>query len=414
MQFLRTLNPDLVSYGQVNFDVHLGGEIAHPVIDGGVEVVNAAVGYVDLPNGLSDINGQLAFNQDRLQVVKLTAKTGGGTLDITGFITYGQKLVFNLTAVGQDVRLRYPPGVSSGANANLHLTGTLQSALLSGDVTITRFGINPQFDFSQYLLRAKQPLEVAPRESSLSHLRLDIHVVSTPELQLQTSLAKISGDVDLRLRGTATRPAVLGRVNIVEGDIYFNGTKYRLQRGDITFINPVRVEPVLDVQATTTVRGYDISLGFYGPMSRLSTTYRSDPPLATADIVSLLAFGRKREESAVQLGQTQTLPEAASYQILGQALNAAVSSRVQKIFGVSRIKIDPQPQIAGYNAAAPSVTIEQQVANKLTITYISNLSRTNYQTIQGEYNVNRNLSIVAVRDWNGIVSFDVRVRQRKR
>ena len=90
---------------------------------------------------------------------------------------------------------------------------------------------------------------------------------------------------------------------------------------------------------------------------------------------------------------------------------------MQKIFGVSRIKIDPQMQNQSgleYNGAGPTVTIEQQVANKLTVTYVSNLSRSNYQTIQAEYNVNRSVSIVATRDWNGILSFDLRVRQRRR
>jgi hypothetical protein len=36
------------------------------------------------------------------------------------------------------------------------------------------------------------------------------------------------------------------------------------------------------------------------------------------------------------------------------------------------------------------------------------------QIIQVEYNVTRNVSIVALRDQNGVVSFDVKIRQRKR
>jgi hypothetical protein len=36
------------------------------------------------------------------------------------------------------------------------------------------------------------------------------------------------------------------------------------------------------------------------------------------------------------------------------------------------------------------------------------------QIIQVEYNITRNVSIVALRDQNGVVSFDVKIRQRKR
>jgi translocation and assembly module TamB len=60
------------------------------------------------------------------------------------------------------------------------------------------------------------------------------------------------------------------------------------------------------------------------------------------------------------------------------------------------------------------VTIEQQVTNQLTVTYSTNVSQSSQQIIQMEYNVSRNLSIVALRDQNGIVSFDVRIRQRKK
>jgi len=326
-------------------------------------------------------------------------------------------LSFNLTAKGTDIRLRYPPGVSATANADLTLAGTLKNSLLSGDATVTKFGLNPRFDFALYVANTKQPPPIPNADSPLNGLRLDVHVVSTPQLQVETSLAKVSGDVDLHLRGTGTRPLVLGRVNIIDGDMFFNGTQYHLERGDITFTNPVKIEPVLDMEASAHVRDYDITLGFHGSIEKLSTTYRSDPPLPTADIIALLALGRTREESAglVQMNNTPTttLTESASNALLGQALNATVSSRVQKLFGVSRIKIDPQVGGPENNPNA-RLTVEQQVSNKITLTYITNLSQSAQQIIQVEYNINRNVSILAVRDQNGVVGFDVRVRQRKK
>jgi translocation and assembly module TamB len=69
--------------------------------------------YIDLPNGLSEMNGTLVFNRNRLQVQKLTARTGGGLLDLGGFITYDRGIAFNLTASGRNIRIRYPAGVSS-------------------------------------------------------------------------------------------------------------------------------------------------------------------------------------------------------------------------------------------------------------------------------------------------------------
>jgi translocation and assembly module TamB len=106
--------------------------------------------------------------------------------------------------------------------------------------------------------------------------------------------------------------------------------------------------------------------------------------------------------------------QSASNAILGEALNATTSNRLEKLFGVSRIKIDPQAGGAENNPSGTRVTIEQQVSNNLTLTYITNVSQTAQQIIQAEYYITRNISIIAVRDQNGVVGMDVRLRQRKK
>jgi translocation and assembly module TamB len=381
---------------------------------GQVTVRDAGVSFTDLPNGLSNINGTLVFNENRLQVQTLAANTGGGALNIGGFISYQNGIYFDLTARGKDVRLRYPPGLSAAADADLRYSGTPKASLLSGDILVTRFGVNPRFDFALYLATTKNAPTGPSANSLLDNMRIDVHVTSTPELRVETELAKIAGDADLRFRGTLARPTVLGRVNIAEGDIFFNSTKYRLERGDISFNNPVRIEPVLNVEASARVREYDITLGFHGSVDKLSTTYRSEPPLPTADIIALLALGRTREDAVLNNQPIQqNFAETASSAILGQALDAAVSSRVQKLFGVSRIKIDPQ--VGGPETATGArVTIEQQVNNNVTLTYITNLARANQQIIQGEFNFSRDLSLVVVRDENGVLGFDIKIRHRKK
>ena len=261
-------------------------------------------------------------------------------------------------------------------------------------MTVTRLGVNPQFDLATYLVKGMRGAPALKIDSPLNRVHLDVHVTSTPELQLQTSALRVSGNVDLRLRGTAFRPVVLGRVDLLEGTFDFNGTKYRMERGDITFTNPVRIYPTLDIELSTRVRDYDITLGFHGPIDRMTTTYRSDPPLSSSDIISLLALGRTTAESAnpAMIGTAQYQPavsESASMELLGQALSAAKTSRVQRLFGVSRVKIDPN---AGeeVNSGLARVTVEQQISNKLTLTYITNLNQSAQQIIQFEYNVNKN------------------------
>ena len=419
LKLVETFDPDFTSSGLVTVDMGVYGTLSKPITQGRVKVENGSVAYVGLPSALSDINGSLFFNQDRLQIETLNAHTGGGAVSFSGFATYYRsQLNFDLSLHGQSVRLRYPPGISSTADADLRFAGTPAESALSGDITVNKLAMTPGFDFGGYLERSAQTSALPPTNPLLNRIRMDVHIVTAPELQMQTASIRLSGDADLRLRGTAAKPVIVGRADVIEGEVFFNGTRYRLERGDVTFINPVTTTPVLDLQATTRVRDYDISLNLNGPVDRPSVTYRSEPPLPTSDIIALLAFGQTSEQSA-QLqssGNELSFDAGASSAILNAALNATVSSRVQRLFGVSRIKIDPQGLVTETSPTqtGPAVTVEQQVKNDLTITYTTNVAQASQQIIQVEYNVSRNVSIVGLRDQNGVVSFDVRIRQRKK
>jgi translocation and assembly module TamB len=419
LKLLQVLNSDLVANGPATFTVNIAGTSARPQLSGRLELTDASVSYVDLPNGLSHINGSLVFAQDRIQVEKLTALTGGGELNVGGYLAYRNGLYFDLTATGHDIRLRYPPGVSSSADAALRYTGSAKSSMLSGDIVVNRFGMNPRFDFASYLAQSKKAPAIATLNPFLDNLRLDLHITSAPDLRVETSLAKLSGDLDLHVRGTAARPALVGRVNIAEGDIFFNGTKYRLERGDITFSNPLSIEPVVNLDMSARVQDYDITIGLHGQAvggKGLSMTYRSDPPLDNSDIIALLAFGRTRTQGVYTTGQqpTNTNDTAnTSNAILGEALNATFTDRVQRLFGASRVKIDPQ-FIGSENNPSARVTIEQQISNDITFTYATSLTQSAETVIQVEYNIDKNVSIVAVRDQNGVLGFDIHIRKRKK
>ena len=412
MKLAQMFDANILASGTTSLTVHLAGTMSQPQMRGRMDITNGTLSAVDLPSGLSQINGHMVFAQDRMQIESLRAHIGGGDLDLGGFITYKNGLYFDVTATGNSVRLRYPPGLSASANASLRYTGSAQSSQLSGSVTIIRFAIDPHFDFAQYLESARRPVRTGSQNPFLENLRLDVHIDSTPELRVETSLAKFSGDADLRIRGTVANPAVLGRVNIAEGNVSFNGTKYRLERGDVTFSNPQVIQPIINVEMSARVRDYDITIGFHGPIDRLSITYRSDPPLASGDIIALLAFGRTKTEDIYSNQSTTTL--TTSDTMLQQALTTASNNRVQKLFGVGSVKIDPQV-IGAENNLGPRVTIEQQIQNNITLTYITNLTQSSSeQVIQVEYNVSRSVSVVAVRDQNGILAFEVRIRKRKR
>lgn len=408
----QTLDPDIISSGKVQFTIAAGGVIKNPSLTGRVQFNNVNLAMDGIPNGLSALNGTLVFNKDRLQVETLTATTGGGKINIGGFLTYKNGIYANLTATGEVVRVRLY-GLSTTANTNLTLQGGPQNLLLSGNVLITRFGVGADVDFAAF--SAAGGVSSPPDPNSASNkIRLDVRVTSSPQLDFQNTFAKLAGTVDLSIRGTIAEPSILGRIQITDGSAIFAGTKYELQRGDIYFSNPVRIDPTIDLNATARVETYDITVGLQGTMSNLKPTYRSEPPLSEADIFALLALGRTQEEA--QLYQEQQVQQGANpttSALLGGALNATVSSRIGKLFGGGTVKIDPA-FVGTLGNSTARITVQKQLSRQLSVTYATNVNSTAQQLLQGQYDLTPNVSLVVARDESGVFSVVYKIRRRYR
>jgi translocation and assembly module TamB len=243
-------------------------------------------------------------------------------------------------------------------------------------------------------------------------IRLNVHVMSSPQLDFQNSYAKLAGTVDLMLRGTVAVPSVLGRIEITDGSATFAGTKYQLQRGEIYFTNPVRIDPIIDLDATARVENYDITVGLHGTSTSLKPTYRSDPPLSETDVFALLALGRTQEEAQLyQERQIQAGSDPTTSALLGGALNATVSNRVEKLFGVGSVKIDPA-FVGTLGQSSARITVQQQLSRQITATFATNVNSSAEQLIQVQYDLNRDNSIVVTRDESGVFSIVYKLRQR--
>jgi len=414
LKLAETIDSDITSSGTSTFQVEAHGTLTNPGLRGRVDFQNGSISLEDVPNGLSQLHGTLAFNQDRLEVQSLTAMSGGGLLSVGGYLAYQRGIYADLSVTGKGVRIRYPQGVSSLADTTLHLQGTQNNLLLSGDVLITRFSVSSDLDIAALAAQANSAQVIAPPDAPSNHIRYDVHVQSSPQLNFQNAYAKLAGNVDLHLRGTVASPSLLGQVSITEGNAIIAGTRYDLQRGDIVFSNPVRIEPTIDLSATARVEDYDITLALHGTPQKLAVTYRSDPPLPEADVVALLALGRTENQQRLYTQQQeQSVANPTTDALLGGALNATVSSRVQKLFGAGSVKVDPN-YIGTLGNSTSRITVEEQLGRSITLTYATNVDTTGEQLLQAEIAINRHVSLLVARDESGVFSMVIKATRRYR
>jgi translocation and assembly module TamB len=292
----------------------------------------------------------------------------------------------------------------------LELSGTSVAGLVSGHVQVERLLFAAGVDVASFFASTSDASPGPASSSSfLQNLTFDVEGQTNPGARIEWTGAHIDVDGDVRLRGTWDRPVLLGHIHLLGGEMPFRGNNFVLTRGDINFSNPFRLDPVLNVEMTSMINSYQVTIDFSGPASHLALNYRSDPPLPDSDIVALLALGSPGEENGLRSapGGAQNYGATA---LLSEAISSGIGGRIEHLFGISSFRVDPF--IAGTateSNAAARVTIQQQVTRDLAITYSTNAATSNqYQLIQVEYTVKRGLSIIFLRDINGTYGLDVK------
>jgi translocation and assembly module TamB len=403
VRILRIVAPDVESSGNLALDVRTSGYSSGAAVQGQVRLQNVALATADAPLGVSKLNGTLDLDSDRVQISNMTGEVGGGQVSVGGSIAYRPSLQFNIALQAQSVRLRYPDGLRTLLEGNLAFSGTAESSTLNGRVLLDSLTFTPDFDFAKFGDQFSTGATAPSQPGFADTVRLAIGVQSKENLNATSSEVSIAGRVALQVIGTVANPVITGRTNLTSGELFYRNVRYQLQRGVITFDDPNETHPVMNLTVATTVEQYNLTLTMRGPLDKLTTSYVSDPPLATADIINLIARGKTTQESNATSTSTDSM-------IASQAASQ-LSGSVQKLAGISSLQIDP---LIGSNNQNPSarVAIQQRVTKNLLFTFSTDVSQPGSEMVQGDYQVNKHWSVSMARDQLGGVSVDGKFHTR--
>jgi len=408
LQIAKLFDPDITSSGQLRFDINSFGARANPDVQGQIHIENANILSADAPVGLQNGNGVLTLTKDRLNINEFTGTVGGGKVQASGGIVYRPSVRFDLGLSAHGIRVPYPEGVREALNADLALTGGTEAATLSGQVRINQLWFTPDFDLTTFMGQFGGEVSAPPGQGFSQNLQLNLSVQSTSGINLVSRELTLQGNANLNIRGTAAEPVILGRVNLNSGDLLFMGNRYLLQGGTVDFANSSQTQPVLNLAASTTVEQYDIHLQFHGPTDHLRTNYTSVPSLPPSDIINLLVFGKTSEES----GASPMPGNLGAESLIASQISSQLTSRVEKIAGISRLSVDPVLGGSGsqQNPGA-RVTIQQRVTGNIFVTFSTDVTQTQNQVIELQYNVTPRLTVSGTRDQNGGFGFDTRIKK---
>jgi translocation and assembly module TamB len=397
LHILQMLSSDIRSSGTITLDVNTSGAAQHPDVNGQVVLNNVSVTQAGAPLGIEKLNGTLNIDNERIQLSSLSGQVGGGQLSAGGSISY-RPVQFNVALDAQSVRLRYPNGLRTVLDGNLALTGTRDSSVLSGRVLIDSLSFTPDFDLATFADQFSGSSATPVQPGFAESINLAIAVQSKENLSATSSQVSLEGNANLRVSGTAAVPIITGRSDLTSGELFYRNVRYQLQRGIITFDDSYQTHPVLNVSVSTTVEQYNLTLNLRGPFEKLTTAYSADPPLATADIINLLATGKTTQEAAASQSTDSMIASQAASQVSGS---------VQKLAGLSSLQIDP---LIGGNNQNPSarIAIQQRVTRNFLFTFSTDVTQPGSEVVQGDYRLNKRWSVSAARQQAGGVSLEGR------
>ena len=399
VRILQVVYPDVRSSGKVTLDIHTAG----PGIQGQVRLQSVALATDTAPLGVEKLNGTLSLDNGRLQISEMTGQVGGGQVSAGGSIAYRPSLAFDIALQGKSMRVRYPEGIRSVLDSNLTWTGTAQSSTLRGRVLIDSLSFTPDFDLAGFGDQFSSSTAGLSQPGFTDTINLQLIVQSNSNFSATSSQVSVEGNADLRVTGTASSPVITGRADLTSGELFYRNVRYELQRGIITFDDPNETRPVLNVSVSTTIEQYNLTLSLRGTFDKLTTSYVSDPPLATSDIINLIARGQTGAESAASSQSTDSM-------IASQAASQ-ISGGVQKLAGISSLQIDPLLGGANGNPSA-RVAIQQRVTKNFLFTFSTDVSQPGSETVQGDYQINKRWSVSVTRNQLGGVSIDGRYHTR--
>lgn len=419
---------DIRSAGRAELVGEIQGPLRAPVLSGSAVISDGRLRHFSLPHSLEAVNGRVTFDAGGIRLDGVTARLGGGAvrfggrIGLTGY-TPGE---LDVTATGENMRLRYPEGIRSIVNADLSLRGGFRSPTLGGSVQVLSAVSSRSFDTGGELFefsRPGAPGAPSPAEPTIP-LRFDVRIVAPSSLRVENNAARIVSSADLNLRGTYDRPLLFGRAEVERGEVRFEGKRYLVTRGTIDFTNPTRIEPFFDVEAETRVRvpgqTYRVVLGATGTPQRFNYELTSDPPLPPVDILSLLLSDvtptRDVELRAIQSPNTaeeRLIRERATRALVG-AVSQEVGKLAEQAFGLEVFQLtpmlaDPNQQSSRLTPSA-RLTIGKRISDRVYLTYARSLSSTRDQIILLEYDQSDRLSWILSQNEDRTYALDIRVR----
>jgi len=369
--------------GVLQANVRVTGSGSDPHIEGAVDIRGGAFAVPEFGTRYTGLDTRVDLNSEGLSIKEFKI------LDDRGFpMTVGGTLALHARSVGAvDMKISSQKFevidnklADLKLNTDVHVTGELRKPKVEGLIEVEngtihigeilqRFGADP-YATEERPAEGQPAAEAEPSVFDALEMNVGLSIPSNLVLRgndLETPNAPISmGSANITVGGLlqihkapGARVRLNGDVNTVRGTYTFQGRRFEIMRdGRIGFSGSDEIDPLLDVKARREISGVETFVGVRGTMRRPELSFTSNPPLAEADVLSLIIFN----QPVNQLGEGEqiSLTERAGA-LAGGYLTSGLARSIGEALELDEFEIQAQ----GDNGSGPSLTVGEQVGKNL-------------------------------------------------
>lgn len=289
--------------------VQFGGNWGAPILQGTASIRHASFEHWKHGTIFHNITANFGIVKDRIELKKLTAEDlSGGTLTGEGHLILDKDghFPYELNWQFQSATVANLDNMQCHITGGLLFKGDRHGAAMSGELELEELDFylkegkssdTHHFEVT-YINQAMEQSPIAQNTHPTINwpIQLNLHLKNKGTISITDKQLNSKWKGDVNISGTSENMTVQGDCRLSGGDYLFNGRKFKLTQGTITFSGDPKKKTQLYVVGQQEVESIMVEVILKGPLHDLSLAFRSTPQLSEKEILCHLLFGRGTSE----------------------------------------------------------------------------------------------------------------------
>ena len=353
------------------------GPLTQPIPTGFVKIQNGAAMVVPTGVKIDDLELGIDFSPQLARIAQMHLSSGAGSINADGQISLENYKRGNIKMA---IHIINWPAIKNQqyratANGQINVAGTADAPAVNGSVEILDALLRPDVAFLtsgppppdptihlvSTAVLAPQPkllpanpscppppsklirpsISAKPVEKKVNSQRglsidLRVHLRRDIWVKQENGSAELIGDVHVIKNGSEPI-RLIGEVETVRGWLHVMDKQFKLATAKITFTGGVPIDPGLDITADYQAHEYLVHVIIGGTASKPTLTFKSEPDLEQADILSVLLFGKPTSQLS---GSERTDLKTRASAVAAGFVASQVSQQVSQALGLEEMGIE--------------------------------------------------------------------------